>query len=701
MTVSLLHSVPADGSFSAVGAAAWDAQHVLTQATDRLLGRTTAGVGATEEISVGAGLTLSGGTLVNAGATSPIGGSDTQVQFNDGGVFAGNSNFTFNKTTNQIAIAAGTAAAPTLIPTGDTNTGMWFPAADTIAWSTAGSERARIDSNGNFGIGATALTGFSLRVSKSITGSGTASAIFSDGVIQSDANAIPTYFLGLLSTAATSFTVSNPQIFRAAVGTIGAGSSITNLYGFVNGDLTAGTNNYGFHSGFTAANVTAGKTAFGFIETSNIATGGGTTWAFYAQGTAPNYFNGQVQLGAGAVGTPSLAAFGDTNTGVWFPAADTIAFSEGGVEAARINSSGQFLVGGTTADAKLTVTGVGTTSTTPSTTTDIDATLAIRASNGGAGNGGMLMFGALQGYFGAIKGFLQNGSGPLGAIDFYTRNASVDTTLTQRMRINYDGRIGIGTGSPDALLSVNGVASFGAGTAALPSVARFGDLDTGMWFPAANTLAWSTGGSERMRVYSSGGVSIGNTTDPGSTNLSVSGNIELGNATDTTLSRVRAGTLAVEGKPLPYVFAQSGAAVSVGAVTTEVVLATITIPGGAMGPNGWVVLDTSWSMISSANSKITFVRVGGAAGTAFLNVTATTIVGARRQVVVINNNSQSSQKAGAAITNTNGVGYFAAAGATATVDTSAAWDLVISGQKAVSGDTLTLEGYQATIYYGA
>lgn len=130
----------------------------LTMATARLLGRTTAGTGASEEISVGAGLTLSGGTLVNAGATSPIGGSDTQVQFNDSGVFAGNSNFTFNKTTNQIAIAAGSAAAPTLIPTGDTNTGMWFPAADTIAWSTGGSERMRIGSTGNVGIGTSTLT---------------------------------------------------------------------------------------------------------------------------------------------------------------------------------------------------------------------------------------------------------------------------------------------------------------------------------------------------------------------------------------------------------------------------------------------------------------------------------------------------------------------------------------------------------------
>ena len=48
-----------------------------------------------------------------------------------------------------MAIHAGTAALPTLIPNGDPNTGLWFPAADTMAVSTAGTERLRITSGGN------------------------------------------------------------------------------------------------------------------------------------------------------------------------------------------------------------------------------------------------------------------------------------------------------------------------------------------------------------------------------------------------------------------------------------------------------------------------------------------------------------------------------------------------------------------------
>ena len=49
--------------------------------------------------------------------------------------------------------SVGSAASPSLIFNGDSNTGIWRPAADTLGFSTAGSEKMRIDSSGNVLIG--------------------------------------------------------------------------------------------------------------------------------------------------------------------------------------------------------------------------------------------------------------------------------------------------------------------------------------------------------------------------------------------------------------------------------------------------------------------------------------------------------------------------------------------------------------------
>jgi hypothetical protein len=64
---------------------------------------------------------------------------------------------------------------------------------------------------------------------------------------------------------------------------------------------------------------------------------------------------GGIVLGAGAVATPALTTSGNLNTGIFFPAADTIAFTKGGAEAMRINSSGNVGIGTTSPNYKLQV----------------------------------------------------------------------------------------------------------------------------------------------------------------------------------------------------------------------------------------------------------------------------------------------------------------------------------------------------------
>lgn len=63
--------------------------------TAKILGRSTAGSGVIEQISIGTGLSLSGGILSSTATAAP-GGSDTQIQYNNAGAFGGSSQLIFN-----------------------------------------------------------------------------------------------------------------------------------------------------------------------------------------------------------------------------------------------------------------------------------------------------------------------------------------------------------------------------------------------------------------------------------------------------------------------------------------------------------------------------------------------------------------------------------------------------------------------------
>jgi len=79
--------------------------------------------------------------------------------------------------------------------------------------------------------------------------------------------------------------------------------------------------------------------------------------------------SGVTTVSAGTTAAPSITPTGDSDTGIFFPSADTIAFAEGGVESVRIDSSGRLGIGTNNPTAKLHVFGnaagfIGTASTT-------------------------------------------------------------------------------------------------------------------------------------------------------------------------------------------------------------------------------------------------------------------------------------------------------------------------------------------------
>ena len=68
--------------------------------------------------------------------------------------------------------------------------------------------------------------------------------------------------------------------------------------------------------------------------------------------------------------------------------------------------------------------------------------------------------------------------------------------------------VGLNVGSGKTL-NVAGTAQFADGSASAPAIAHSGDTNTGLFFPASDTAAITTGGTERLRIDSSGNVGIG------------------------------------------------------------------------------------------------------------------------------------------------------------------------------------------------
>jgi len=267
---------------------------------------------------------------------------------------------------------------------------------------------------------------------------------------------------------------------------------------------------------------------------------------------------GVATFSAGTVSAPAITTTGDTNTGIYFPAADTIAFTEGGVESMRITSAG--LVGiGTSSPYKTLHVMAGTSGAASATSL---ANLIVEHSTNTGLN--VLTPNTAKGYI--TFGDPENGS--VGRVEYdHTSNyLALWANASERMRLDASGNLGLGV-TPSAWAAGNFIsAQIGSG-AAITGRGGAGTEDQvyisanayndGSWkyigtnfasdyYQDNGTHVWRTAASgtagnaitftERMRIHNSGGLSIGDTTDPGAGSLRVAGNATLGDASTDTVT---------------------------------------------------------------------------------------------------------------------------------------------------------------------
>jgi hypothetical protein len=240
----------------------------------------------------------------------------------------------------------------------------------------------------------------------------------------------------------------------------------------------------------------------------------------------------------GALGTPSITFTGDLNTGIYSPAADTLAFVEGGSEAMRIDSTSRLLLGTTTGRANFSnsttsslfqIEGISVTdriaSIVSSTASGLTGPILIFGKQNSGTEGGNTVvasgnnLGNIQFQGSDGTEFVEAASitaavdGTPGANDMpgrlvFSTTPDGSVTPTPRLQIGSAGQLGIGGanyGTTDQVLTSNGAAA-APSWQAVPSPAALSTASGSA--PSYSARAWvNFNGTGTVAIRGSGNVS--------------------------------------------------------------------------------------------------------------------------------------------------------------------------------------------------
>ena len=367
---------------------------------------------ATSFSGSGANLTGIGTQATNVQAQSlTVAGIST---FNDDvRILAGGLNVTGVST-----FSSDISIADKIVHTGDTNTAIRFPAADTFTVETGGSERVRITSAGNVGIDST-VPSEKLDVAGSIKSTGTINNLT---VGRGAGNKSTNTALGFQALNANTSGTSN--VAGGYQSLLNNDSGLNNT-GFGYGSLKSNTSgDYNIGLGlFSAQNIETGNNnvALGANALNDLVSGSSNVAIGYYAG---RYLTGSNNTILGAYqGTASETSI-----------SDTVIISAGTAERLRINSAGLVGIGITNPTSKLDVVGDAKVTGVITATTFVGNVTGTASNASGA-----------TGDFSIADKIVHTGDTDT-AIRFPAANTfSVETAGSERLRVRNNGVVAIGT----------------------------------------------------------------------------------------------------------------------------------------------------------------------------------------------------------------------------------------------------------------